>query len=193
MGGIGSGKSAVAAEFAKLGCGVVDADRLAHEALCRDDVRQCVVGLFGEDVLDGDGGVDHKRLAEVVFGDPEKLSQLTGVIHPLVLERMEEILADYGGDSTVLAIVLDVPLLVEVGWHERCDRLIFVDCDRDRRVERAANKGFGPKNEVAIRENFQISLDNKKKLADNTIDNNSGLSALFKQVADIFSHIVENK
>jgi dephospho-CoA kinase len=84
-----------------------------------------------------------------------------------------------------------MPLLVEVGWHKRCDKLIFVNCEQKLRLERAKKLGFS-ENHIKIRENFQISLDNKVSLADNTIENNSDLSAIANQVTGIFSYIVNN-
>jgi len=191
LGGIGSGKSTVAAEFAKLGCKVIDADRIAHELLDRNTVKEKIVGLFGKTVLDSSGRIEHKKLAGVVFSDGDKLASLNGVIHPLVLERAEELIEQYNQQNQVRAIVLDMPLLVEIGWAGRCDRLIFVDCEQKIRAERAKKKDFD-ENQIKIRENFQISLDNKVSLADNMIENNSDFSALVRQVADIFSDIVNN-
>jgi dephospho-CoA kinase len=86
-----------------------------------------------------------------------------------------------------------MPLLAEVGWAGRCDKLIFVECKRHLQVERAKKMGILDENQLKIRENFQISLDNKAQLADNTVHNNSGFSALARQVADIFSCIVYDK
>ncbi len=191
LGGIGSGKSTVAAEFAKLGCNVIDADKIAHELLDSKSVKEKIVGLFGEAVLDSSGRIEHKKLADVVFASGDKLASLNRVIHPLVLARAEELMEQYNRQNQVRAIVLDMPLLVEVGWAKRCDRLIFVDCEQKIRAERAKKKGFD-KNQIKIRENFQISLDNKASLTDNTIDNNSDFSALVRQVADIFSDIMNN-
>ena len=191
LGGIGSGKSTVAAEFAKLGCKVIDADKIAHELLDRKTVKEKIVGLFGEVVLDSSGRIEHKKLAGVVFASGDKLDSLNGVIHPLVLARTEELIEQYNQQNQVKAIVLDMPLLVEVGWAKRCDRLIFVDCKQKIRAERAKKKDFD-KNQIKIRENFQISLDNKTTLADNTVNNNSDFSALVRQVADIFSDIMDN-
>jgi len=82
-----------------------------------------------------------------------------------------------------------MPLLVEVGWDKRCNKLIFVNCEKKLRLNRAKKLGFD-KNQVKIRENFQISLDNKADLADNTVENNSDFSALARQVTDIFSYIM---
>jgi dephospho-CoA kinase len=191
LGGIGSGKSTVAAEFAKLGCKVIDADKIAHELLDRKTVKDKIVGLFGKAVLDSSGRIEHKKLAGVVFDCGDKLVSLNGVIHPLVLARAEELIEQYNQQKQVKAIVLDMPLLVEVGWAKRCDRLIFVDCEQKIRAERVKKKNFD-KNQIKIRENFQISLDNKASVADNTVNNNSDFSALVRQVADIFSDIMNN-
>ncbi|MHC4085343.1 MAG: dephospho-CoA kinase [Planctomycetota bacterium] len=191
LGGICSGKSTVAAEFAKLGCGLIDADRIAHDLLGKEDIKGKVVNLFGEAVLDSAGKIDSKKLAGIVFSNADKLSSLNKIIHPFVLERAEQLIEKYNGQSQVKAIVLDMPLLVEVGWDKRCDKLIFVDCDRRNRIDRAKKKGVFDENQLKIRENFQISLDNKVAITDNTIDNNSGFSALAKQIADIFSCIID--
>ena len=82
-----------------------------------------------------------------------------------------------------------MPLLVEVGWARRCDRLVFVECREELRIERARQSGFLDAEQIKIREKFQNSLDSKMRLADNVIDNNSGFSALVKQVTTIFSSI----
>jgi len=191
LGGIGSGKSTVAAEFAKLGCKVIDADKIAHELLEKKAVREKIVSLFGQAILDSAGKIDHRKLAEVVFAGADKLSSLNKTIHPLVLERAEVLIKQYNRQNQVKAIVLDMPLLAEVGWAGRCNKLIFVDCKRQLRLNRTKKMGFD-ENQFKIRENFQISLDNKAGLADNIVDNNSGLLALAKQVADIFSDTVYN-
>jgi dephospho-CoA kinase len=191
LGGVCSGKSTVAVQFAKLGCKVIDADKIAHEQLQKKDVKEKIVGLFGEAILDSTGEIDRKKLAERVFVDAKKLSSLNKIIHPFVLKRAEHLIEQYKRQSRVRAIVLDMPLLVEVGWAKRCDRLIFVDCKRKLQAERAEKMGFD-ENQIKIREFFQISLDNKAKVADNIIDNNSDFSALVRQVTDIFSYIVNN-
>jgi len=191
LGGICSGKSTVAAEFAKLGCKVIDADKIVHNLLDKEDIKDKIVGNFGEDFLDSLGNIDKKKLADIVFADTDKLTSLNKIIHPFVLERAKELIEKYNGQSHVKAIVLDMPLLAEVGWDKKCDKLIFVDCKRELRIKRAKKKGIFDKNQLKIRENFQISLDNKVAITDNTIDNNSGFSALAKQIADIFSCIIE--
>jgi dephospho-CoA kinase len=117
---------------------------------------------------------------------------LNKIIHPFVLKRAKELIKQYNRQRQVKAIVLDMPLLAEVGWAKRCDRLIFVNCNRQKRVDRAKKMGVFDENQIKIRENFQISLDNKAAIADNVIDNNSDFSTLVRQVAEIFSNIVSN-
>jgi len=191
LGGIGSGKSTVAAEFAKLGCGVIDADEIAHKLLEKKEVKEKIIALFGP-VLDSAGKIDRKKLADIVFVDADKLVSLTEILHPLVLTRTEQLINQYNQENQVKAIVLDMPLLMEVGWEKCCDKLIFVDCERPLRVHRMKKMGLFDENKFKIRENFQISLDNKVAIAENTINNNSGLSTLVRQVADIFFGIIIN-
>jgi len=193
IGGVASGKSTVAAEFAKLGCAVIDADKLAHEALDNVDVKAKIAATFGNDVLDDTGRVHRKKLADIVFADREKLASLNEIVHPYVLARAEQLLEQYQRCRQVRAIVLDMPLLVEVGWDARCDRIVFVDCQESLRVARAKKIGICDESQLKARENFQICLDNKVRLADNIINNNSGLSELSRQVAEIFSQIVNNE
>jgi dephospho-CoA kinase len=191
IGGIASGKSTVAAEFAKLGCAVIDADVIVHELLGEDKVRDELVQLFGPGILNTAGRLDRKRLAGLVFADAQRVSALNKVIHPRVLQRTEQLIVQYSSDRHIKAIVLDMPLLVEVGWADRCDKVIFVECDRKRRVERARRKGLLDDREIEIRENSQISLDKKVRLADSIVDNNSDFSMLVRQIKTIFSDLAK--
>ena len=193
IGGIASGKSTVAAEFGKLGCAVISADAIAHDLLEQESIRNELVRQFGGEILDSWGRIDRTRLGQIVFADVEKLCALNKVIHPRVLERTEELIAEYNQCTHVQAIVLDMPLLVEVGWANRCDRLIFVKCDAAQRARRAKQAGLLDEQGIKIREKFQISLDKKSRLADNTVDNNSDFLTLVRQIQDIFSDIARSR
>ena len=193
LGGIASGKSTVAAEFGRLGCAVISADVLAHDLLREEPVREQLLRRFGRQILQPTGQIDRARLAELVFGDAEKLCALNKVIHPRVLQRTEELIEQYKQCEHAQAIVLDMPLLAEVGWANRCDKLIFVRCDGVQRFRRAKQAGRMDEREIKIREKFQISVDKKASLADNTIDNNSDFSTLVRQIQAIFSEIVRSR
>ncbi len=193
LGGIASGKSTVAAELGKLGCAVISADAMVHDLLREEAVQKELVQQFGREILQPPGQIDRAKLARIVFADAEKLCALNKIIHPRVLERTEELIAQYTHSGSAPAIVLDMPLLVEVGWASRCDRLIFVACARAQRGRRAKQAGLLDEQEIKIREKFQISLDKKARLADNTIDNNSDFSTLVRQIQDIFSDVVRSR
>ena len=142
LGGIGSGKSTVSAEFVKLGCGLIDADKIAHELLEEKSVKEKIVNLFGNDILDSCEKINHKKLADIVFNDYQKLSMLNGIIHPLVLKKAEELIEEFNQQKQTKAIILDMPLLLEVGWEKHCNKLIFIDCDEKIRADRVKKRKF---------------------------------------------------
>ena len=193
LGGICSGKSTVAGLFERLGCGVVDADAIAHELLEDSDIKKEIRKAFGGEVFDEAGRVDTEGLAQEVFEDKEAVARINGIIHPPVLAGCAELMAELNKRSDIKAIVLDIPLLAEAGWLRQCDKLIFVDCEDRKRADRAAEKGRFSKKQLKKRENFQIFLDKKKKIADYIVDNNSGLSATAEQVDRIFTIIIDKK
>ena len=188
VGGIASGKTTVAAEFAKLGCSVIDADKIAHELLGRPDIQTAIIAVFGYEILDSDKKIDRRKLADIAFASPENLAKLNAILHPPVLARAEQLITTCQAQPDVKAIVLDIPLLTEVDWNNKCDRIIFVNAPQDVRARRARTKGIEGIAELKLRENFQNSLDTKANLADNVIENDSGLVELARQVAEIFSN-----
>ena len=193
VGGICSGKSAAAQELGRIGCAVIDADEIAHRFLDDENIRSQIVGVFGKGVLDEQGKISRSGLARRVFGDPSSLRVLTGILHPPVLAEVERLTSDYKERPGVRGIVFDMPLLMEVGWEKRCDYVIFIDCAPSRRLERAQKTGIFGADELKIRENLQISLDKKRCIADNVADNNSDLMSLSRQIASIFSSIVDGR
>jgi dephospho-CoA kinase len=192
LGGIGCGKSTVAGFFGKLGCGVIDADKIAHEALEKPKIKKELQKLFGNGIIDIDGKIDHWKVAEIAFKSPAKVAQLNRITHPPVLAQIEQLIEEYNRQPRIKAIVLDVPLLAEIDWTKRCDKLIFVECDRKKRLQRPRKNGFFDEERIKIREKFQISLDRKKKIAEYIVDNNVDLTGVERQIAEIFSNIMEN-
>lgn len=192
LGGIASGKSTVAAEFAKLGCKVIDADRIAHRLLAEPQCKERLVSAFGGEILDKEGRISKSALAKAAFRDSKRAKLLNGILHPPVLARTERLIGRFRRRPDIPAIILDMPLLLEAGFSRRCDRIVFVDCRRQLRLQRAKKTGLMDEKQLENRENFQISLDRKAAAADNTIDNNSDFSALARQVAAIFT-LLRNK
>jgi dephospho-CoA kinase len=191
LGGIGSGKSTVANQFANLGCAVIEADGIAHDIIENKDVIDTISSVFGAGVLSSDGIIDRSKLAARVFEDAEQLEKLQAIVHPPILEQCERLLTEYLSAPSVPAIILDVPLLLESGLDKRCNALIFVESPPAQRFQRAAEKKGLSEDQVKKRENFQISLDKKRQIAQYLIQNNSDLSDLAEQVAHIYSALMK--
>jgi dephospho-CoA kinase len=186
VGGIGSGKSAVAAEFARLGCTVLDTDRMAHELLADPIVQQELVSSFGPGILDDHGRIDRKKLAGQAFAAEANVRKVNGILHPRVMEQCLRRIEQCRRDPACGGVVLDAPLLLEAGWEGRYDYLIFVDCPLEIRTVRAARKGLSPE-DIKKREFFQISLDKKRAKAHYIIRNDSDVFALAEQVGRFFA------
>ena len=189
LGGIGSGKSTVANILANNGCAVINADKIAHELLEQNDIKQKIVAAFGSTILTDDH-IDRKKLADLVFESGRNTDIINSIIHPEVLKKIDKLIDFFSRDNNIRAIVLDVPLLAEVGWNNKCDKLIFVDSDPETRFKRAALNGLS-QDEIKKREKFQISLDIKSNLAHYIVHNNSDLGITADQVIQVLSAIVE--
>ena len=174
LGGVASGKSTVARLLAGESGLVLDADRLAREALDSPAMRERLRKAWGPGVLRSDGSVDRDFLAERVFADPSERRRLEDWIHPLVRARISESLAE-AREQGVGRVVLDVPLLLENdarhGLTRVCDSLVFVEVPADERERRAArDRGWAP-GEVARREAAQMPLEEKRNHADHVVPN----------------------
>lgn len=193
LGGPGSGKSLVAAQFAKLGCAVVDADRLAREALGEEGVLEQLTQWWGPGVLGPDGKADRKAIAAIVFGRPEELARLESVLHPRVAVVREREHEAYQGNSGVVAIVEDTPLLLEKNLEGVCDVLIFVEAPREVRLERVARTRGWDEKELARREKNQLSLDTKRRRSDHVLDNSGGEAQTYEQARRLLSLILHER
>lgn len=181
-GGIGSGKSTVARGMAKLGAFVIDADAIARDALTRPDVIDTLREWWGDSVVDASGAIDRKAVGAIVFAAPDQRERLEGLIHPIVAAERERLMVAAEGDSDVRFIVLDVPLLFEVGLHEACDAVVFVEVDRATRLDRVRKTRGWDAAELDRREKNQWPLDKKAKMSHHILDNSSGEDACFTQV-----------
>lgn len=184
VGGVASGKSTVAAEFARLGAVVLDADESAHRALQEPDVKAALVERWGEEILAADGSVDRAAVAAKVFGTADAEGErrfLEGVVHPRVRKDLEAQMQELSAQG-VGVVVLDVPLLVEVGWEDMCDVVYFIDVSRSERLRRARERGWSDE-DFSRREAAQASAREKRAAADRVITNDGSLEDLRQQVA----------
>jgi dephospho-CoA kinase len=191
LGGIGSGKSTVARCFQRLRCAVIDADKLAKNALRRPQIKQRIRQWWGPAVLTPSGAVSRPALAQRVFDDVRARRRLESLIHPLVRRQRQQLRSRYRGQKRVKAIIEDVPLLLEAGLARECDVLVFVHAPlqvRQRRV--AAARGWSTA-ELRRREKAQTPLDKKKRVADYVIVNNADVAETLSQTRRVLSQILQ--
>jgi dephospho-CoA kinase len=179
IGGIASGKSAVAGLFEAAGLVRLDADAAARQATDRPEVRAGLRQRFGRIVPALPEPLDRTALAAVVFRDPEARADLDALTHPAIRARLLSGLAE--AREAGRDVALDVPLLLEGGLVSRCDEVVFVDTPDDIRHARAAGRGWAP-DELARREAAQLPLPVKRARATATIDNSSTLEHAAQQV-----------
>jgi dephospho-CoA kinase len=191
-GGVACGKSTVAAQFARMGAGVLDADQTGHEALRLPHIEAAVRRRWGEAVFGADGRVDRSRLAGVVFAaeptaetERKYLEQLTHPEIARLIWRRAGLLVAGGAEI----IVLDAALLQETGWDHWCEKVVFVDAPRETRLARARERGWEEK-DFAAREAAQESLDRKRAQADVIIDNSGPPPRTQAQVEQFWASLV---
>lgn len=187
-GGIGAGKSAAAQALESLGCVVADADALARQALDAPAVRDQLVDWWGPRVLDDAGAVDRGAIAAIVFEEEDALERLEGLVHPEV-ERGRQAIFDAAPEHA-RAMVIDAPLLYEVGLDEVCDVVVFIDAPRSIRLERVAQSRGWDARELDRREVRQLALDTKRSQADHVLVNEEGPDALKAALAALLERLL---
>jgi dephospho-CoA kinase len=183
-GGIGSGKSTVADWLRDAGFEVVDADLLVAD-LYRPggEGAAAVRDLLGPEMLGGEGGVDHPKVAARVFSDPQARRALEQAVHPLVRKRFHEIEARTSGVA-----VLEATLLVEAGYGPDFDLIVTVEAPCELRLDRAVARGMS---EEAVRARLLAQGDgeDRRKAAHRILDNSGGLEHLRRQVDELIDEL----
>ena len=185
VGGIGAGKSRVAEAFARHGARVISGDALAHAALREPAIKEQVVARWGGRMIDDKGEVRRPVLAEVVFADAGERRALEAMVHPWIKERIRREVEAARTDASVRLIVLDAAVMLEAGWHDVCDRIVFIEAPREARLRRVADQRGWTAREVEAREAAQLPLTAKAAHADHTLDNSATLEHLDRQVDEL--------
>ena len=188
-GGIGSGKSSAAEEFARLGATVVDTDLIAHRLTGPGGAAlPAIQRLFGEGFVLASGAMDRKRMRERVFADAAARKSLEGILHPMIRDESERQIAAAAGPYVVHV----VPLLVESGdYRGRFDRVLVVDCPEATQIARVRERSGLSTDEAQTIVRAQASRAERLAAADDVIENSGTLEALRKQVAALHTRYAE--
>jgi dephospho-CoA kinase len=187
-GGIGSGKSTVAGFLAEMGAKIIDADTVGHRVLESDEqVKQELVEAFGSGVLTPEGKIDRQALAGIAFRQPKALPLLNKITHPRITEEIKKQLEEYR-EKGISVVVIEAPLLIEVGWAAKVDRVWVTTAPQDVIVKRLEGKGMTPE-EAMARIKSQITDQERIKKADVVIDTDTSLEELKELVRVIWEEI----
>ena len=188
-GGIGCGKTTVAAMMRELGCAVLDADALAHALMSPGgSAYEGVVEAFGREILDSQGNIDRQKLGAIVFHDAAKLAQLNAVVHQRVIEVQERRLAEMEREGRTPVAIVEAALLIEAGYHKRLDKLVVVWCRPGQQRERLRERGL-TEAQIEQRIAAQMPLDEKRKLADYEVDCSESLERTRNQVEQVVAEL----
>jgi dephospho-CoA kinase len=189
-GGIGAGKSLVAHEFRRLGGLLIDSDELNHQVLRRTEVSRTLREWWGDEILGENGAPDRRRIARIIFGDPEQRRRLESLVHPLIAALREDMIRVGTRDPKVRAIILDSPLLLESNLDGLCDAVVFVEASEPQRLRRLERARGWDVQELRRRERWQMPLAEKRSRSQYVIRNEGTIEQLCSQAEDVFERVL---
>jgi len=188
-GGIASGKSTVATILKQLGAAVINADDLSREVVQPEQPAwKEIVETFGADILQSDKALDRKKLRTMVFDNPEARKKLEAIVHPRVRALAEERIRELAAAGHAI-VVYEVPLLFEGGLHHWLRPVILVACDVNTQKRRLRDRDHLTDKEAQQHIAAQMSLEEKRKLADYVIENNGTVNDLEREVKSVLEEI----
>jgi dephospho-CoA kinase len=189
-GGVASGKTAVSQVLKEEGAYIIDADRIARELVQpHKPAWNELIRAFGQEILREDGSIHRKKLADKVFADPKQRKLLNQILHPRIKEEMDRRTKEIGQKDPEAIVVIDAPLIVELGDHREMDKLIVVTTTQTQQIERLKDRD-GAKPEEALRiVSSQMPLEEKVKLADFVIRNEGSLEETKNRAREVFKEL----
>lgn len=182
-GGIGSGKSTVAHILAELGARVIDADIISKDIMYKDSkALQEITECFGNEILNEAEELDRKKLGDIVFGDAEKLEELTVITHKYIIEEIIERVEREKNKTGSNVVILEASIPVEHGFKDIVDEIWVVISDIEDRIKRVMNRNGYNYAQVLERINSQISDEEYIKIADKVIKNSGNIVELKNEI-----------
>jgi len=189
-GGVASGKTGTSQVLKEEGAYIIDADQIARELVQpQRPAWNELIRAFGKEILQEDGSIHRKKLAEKVFADPKQRKRLNQILHPRIKEEMGRRTKEIGQKDPEAIVVIDAPLLVELGDHHEMDKLIVVTSTQTQQIERLKDRdGISPEAALKILSS-QMPLGEKVKLADFVIGNEGSLEETKKRAREVFKEL----
>jgi dephospho-CoA kinase len=186
-GGIACGKSTVADMLVRRGAILIDADRIAREmVMVGSPALQKIAGRFGRDLLLADGSLDRKKLGNIVFNDEKARKDLEDILHPPIRQSMKERMMEAERLQPDKLVVVDVPLMYESGLQLMFEQVMVVYAPREMQLTRLMHRDQLTKEEAEQRLLAQMPIEEKRKLADIVIHNDSQLEMTERQIDEFW-------
>jgi dephospho-CoA kinase len=193
-GGIGSGKSTVDRLFREKGAYIVDFDMLAHEAEAPGSTAwKEIIAHFGKKILNEDGTINRERLGTIVFRDRKQLEKLNAIVHPSLFNEWKRTIEAIHLQKEDAIIISDIPLLIEVGWHEYVDLVILVYISPEEQIKRIMNRNGYSRHDAMDRLNSQMPIDEKVPYAHFIINNEGPVEETRKIVDNVWLQLLEQE
>lgn len=191
-GGIASGKSFVSKRLVELGANIVDADQIAREIVQPGQPAwQEIIAHFGRDIVQASGAIDRKALGEIIFNNPESRSVLEQITHPKILERVNQRIVTYKELAETKLIVVDAPLLIESGAHQKVDSIWLVYCSLEEQVRRLMARDKLQRGQALARINAQMPLQEKLRYAQEVICTDGTPENTIEQVEKLWDKYIK--
>jgi dephospho-CoA kinase len=189
-GGVASGKTAVSQILKEEGAYIINADQIARElVLPHKPAWSELIRAFGQEILQEDGSIQRKKLADKVFADPKQRKFLNQILHPRIKEEMDRRAKEIGEKDPEAIVVIDAPLIIELGDHREMDKLIVVTSTQPQQIERLKDRdGTNPEEALRI-VSSQMPLKEKLKFADYVIRNEGSMEETKKRAKEVYQEL----
>jgi dephospho-CoA kinase len=192
-GGIATGKSVVAEILRNKGCYIEKADLAGHDLMLPGgEAYQAVVNHFGEKIITAEGLIDRRRLAQIIFAEPEERAYLDSLTHPLILEKVRETMARLEKSGEYEIYVNEAALVIEAGYQTFYDRIVLTFCQPGTQIKRLSQRDGLSAREARLKIKSQWPLNKKIPLADYLIDTSGQLTETIEQAEELYFRLYQD-
>ncbi|MBF0100232.1 MAG: dephospho-CoA kinase [Desulfobacterales bacterium] len=189
-GGIATGKSTVSSMFADAGAEIIDTDQIAHDVVQKNKPAWTeIISYFGKEILQTDGEINRPYLGDIIFNHQEKKAKLNSIVHPYVFLEIAKQLETLEIKSSNGIVIIDVPLLIEVGMHKGLSDVILVYVPESIQIQRLMERDHLTYDQVIMRIRSQMPIDEKKSFANIVIDNSTDIETTRKRIQDVYAYL----
>ncbi len=189
-GGIATGKSTVSQIFQQAGAVIIDADRIGHQAMQKGlPAWRDIVEHFGREILRSNGEINRQLLGDIIFNDATEKNVLNQIVHPQVMQEISRQLAPIEKETPTAVVILDIPLLIDVGWHRDVQEVILVYAPEETQLQRLMARNGLSQKEAMARIRSQMPIEEKKQYASIIIDNSGNLENTKQKTLAVYNYL----